>query len=138
MPRSAGQSLPQLVAAHVLDTFAEEAFERAALRRTPQRYAVLEYLLRHPGHPTAGQIFQAIHSADPRASRVTVYNSLHALTGAGVVREVVLEAGPARYGANKLSGIAEAGPAFGDVPVELRGTYRVELRGEEIIWVEAV
>jgi len=78
----------------------EDAFERVSLRSTPQRYAVLEYLIRRPEHPTADQIFSAINASDPRASRATVYNNLHALIGAGLVREVVLEAGPVRYDAN--------------------------------------
>src|SRR5262245_643351 len=77
-----------------------EAFARTGLRRTPQRYAVLEYLLRCTDHPTAEQISLAINARDPRASRATVYNNLHSLIEAGLVREVVVEAGPVRYDAN--------------------------------------
>jgi Fe2+ or Zn2+ uptake regulation protein len=78
----------------------EDAFQRAELRSTPQRYAVLSYLLSNHEHPTADQIYRAINGSDPRASRATVYNNLHALITAGIVREVVLEAGPVRYDAN--------------------------------------
>jgi Fe2+ or Zn2+ uptake regulation protein len=61
----------------------QEAFERTALRRTPQRYAVLEYLLHHQGQP-------------PNRSR---WRSTRAIR-AGLVKEVVLQAGPVRYDAN--------------------------------------
>lgn len=55
-----------------------EAFRLSGLRRTPQRYAVLEYLMRSM-HATPDEIYRAINRADPRASRATVYNNLHAL-----------------------------------------------------------
>lgn len=46
--------------------------------------------MRHPTHPTADEIYQAVNRTDPRASRATVYNGLHALTQAGLIREVNL------------------------------------------------
>lgn len=55
----------------------------------------------HPEHPTAEEIFRAINRSDPRASRATVYNNLHALVAAGLVRELALEGSrSARYDAN--------------------------------------
>lgn len=65
-----------------------EAFRAAGVRCTPQRYAVLEFLVKDRVHATADEIAGAINRADPRASRATVYNSLHALMEAGLVREV--------------------------------------------------
>lgn len=77
-----------------------EAFRERALRCTPQRYAVLDYLMRHV-HSTAEEIFRAINRSDPRASRATVYNSLKALGDAGLVRELAVEGGrSARYDVN--------------------------------------
>ena len=78
----------------------EEAFRAAGLRRTPQRYAVLEFLVRTSLHATAEEIFQAVNRSDPRASRATVYNSLRSLAGAGLAREVVSEGEAARFGAS--------------------------------------
>ncbi len=79
----------------------DAAFRTGALRRTPQRYAVLDFLLRHPTHPTADEIFRAINRSDPRASRATVYNNLHTLVAAGLVRELTLEGSRStRYDAN--------------------------------------
>jgi Fe2+ or Zn2+ uptake regulation protein len=65
-----------------------DALRAAGVRCTPQRYAVLEFLVREHTHATADQIADAINRRDPRASRATVYNSLHALMDAGLVREV--------------------------------------------------
>ena len=42
----------------------------------------------------------AVNRRDPRASRATVYNNLHALAKAGLVREVVSDGGAARFDAN--------------------------------------
>jgi Fe2+ or Zn2+ uptake regulation protein len=54
----------------------DEVFRSAALRRTPQRYAVLQFLVRTSLHATAEEIFHSVNRKDPRASRATVYNSL--------------------------------------------------------------
>ena len=83
-----------------LSTELERAFQTAALRPTAQRYAVLEFLARHSVHATADEIFAAVNRNDPRASRATVYNSLHSLAKAGLVREVSSEGKAARYDAN--------------------------------------
>lgn len=53
--------------------------------------------MRHPVHPTADEIYKAVNRNDPRASRATVYNGLHALTQAGLVREVNLAAHASRF-----------------------------------------
>src|SRR5581483_10776493 len=58
---------------------------------TSQRFCIMEYLLRRQVHSTAEEIFHAINKSDPRASRATVYNSLNALSGAGLVREISLD-----------------------------------------------
>lgn len=77
-----------------------EFFERSGVRLTTQRFAVMNYLVHHPVHATADQIFEAINRADPRASRATVYNSLRALLAKGMVREIALEGRAGRYDAN--------------------------------------
>ncbi len=67
------------------------AFEEKNLRMTSQRFCIMEFLLRRHVHATADEIFQAINRSDPRASRATVYNSLNALSKAGLVREISLD-----------------------------------------------
>jgi Fur family peroxide stress response transcriptional regulator len=79
----------------------ESRLREAELRLTPQRFAVLEYLGRAGGHPTADQIATEINRRFPRASRATVYNTLNALRDAGLVREVTHgDAAAARYESN--------------------------------------
>ena len=77
----------------------EEALSAAGLRRTPQRIAVLDYLLRHPDHATVDDLWPALNKRRVCASRATVYNTLHSLVKAGLVREFKLDALAARYDA---------------------------------------
>ncbi len=72
----------------------------AGLKLTPQRYAVLDYLVRSRIHPTAEQIRADLNRRFPRAARATVYNSLNALCDAGLVHEVYMDDAVARYDAN--------------------------------------
>lgn len=73
------------------------AFRDHGLRCTSQRYAVLQYLLKHPCHPTVEEIYGVVNRHDPRVSRATVYNSLHALVESGLVREVKLGGDATRF-----------------------------------------
>jgi Fur family peroxide stress response transcriptional regulator len=77
----------------------EDLFRRSGLRCTPQRYGVMEFLVRRPVHATADEIYRALNQSDQRASRATVYNSLRALIKAGMAREVFLEGSAARFDA---------------------------------------
>lgn len=72
------------------------------LRSTPQRHAVMAYLIEQKGHPTAAEIFAAVNRLDPRSSRATIYNNLRALVRAGLVREVAVEGRAARFDAKGL------------------------------------
>jgi Fur family peroxide stress response transcriptional regulator len=69
----------------------------SSLRCTPQRYAVMAFLMRQAGHPTAVEIFEAVNRVDPRSSRATIYNNLRDLVQAGLVREVAVEGRAARF-----------------------------------------
>src|ERR1700704_1024586 len=69
----------------------------SGLRTTPQRYAVMAFLTKQAGHPTAVEIFEAVNRIDPRSSRATIYNNLRDLVQAGLVREVAVEGRAARF-----------------------------------------
>src|SRR3954471_7892978 len=71
----------------------------SGLRTTPQRYAVMAFLMKQAGHPTAAEIFEAVNRVDPRSSRATIYNNLRDLVQAGLVREVAVEGRAARFDA---------------------------------------
>ena len=77
----------------------KRALESSGLRCTPQRYAVMACLMKHAGHPTAAEIFEAVNRVDPRSSRATTYNNLRDLVQAGLVREVAVEGRAARFDA---------------------------------------
>lgn len=76
--------------------------EESGLRCTPQRYAVMAFLMKHNSHPTAAEIFEAVNRADPRCSRATTYNNLRDLVLAGLVREVAVEGRSARFDAKGI------------------------------------
>ena len=79
-----------------------KTLESSGLRCTPQRYAVMAFLMKHPGHPTASEIFEAVNRVDPRCSRATTYNNLRDLVEAGLVREVAVEGRAARFDAKVM------------------------------------
>jgi len=74
----------------------------SGLRCTPQRYAVMAFLMECNEHPTAAEIFEAVNRMDPRSSRATTYNNLRDLVQAGLVREVAVEGRAARFDAKGM------------------------------------
>jgi Fur family peroxide stress response transcriptional regulator len=77
----------------------KRSLEGSRLRCTPQRYAVMAFLMEDNSHPAAAEIFDAVNRVDPRSSRATTYNNLRDLVQAGLVREVAIEGRSARYDA---------------------------------------
>ena len=77
----------------------KRSLEGGGLRCTPQRYAVMAFLMECKGHPTAVEIYGAVNRLDPRSSRATIYNNLRDLVQAGLVREVAIEGRAARFDA---------------------------------------
>ena len=80
----------------------KQSLEDCGLRCTPQRYAVMAFLMEHNRHPTAAEIFEAVNRVDPRSSRATTYNNLRDLVQAGLVREVAVEGRAARFDAKGM------------------------------------
>ena len=80
----------------------KRSLEGSGLRCTPQRYAVMAFLLEQNRHPTAAEIFEAVNRLDPRSSRATTYNNLRDLVEAGLVREVAMEGRAARFDAKGM------------------------------------
>jgi Fe2+ or Zn2+ uptake regulation protein len=90
---------PELTAAEAARMI-EEAFQRTGVRRTPQRFFILEHLLLRRDHATVEELCMAVNQVHALASRATIYNTLHALVEAGLVREFTLDGKAARYDAN--------------------------------------
>ncbi|MGO9565641.1 MAG: Fur family transcriptional regulator [Candidatus Korobacteraceae bacterium] len=80
----------------------KRTLEDNGLRCTPQRFAVMAFLMEDNRHPTAAEIFEAVNRVDPRCSRATTYNNLRDLVQAGLVREVAVEGRAARFDAKDM------------------------------------
>ena len=70
------------------------ALDRASLRKTPQRLAIVRAFVDDPSHPTAQVLFDRLRPELPTMSFATVYNTLAALERAGACRTLRLD-GPA-------------------------------------------
>src|SRR5690625_6202182 len=88
-------------------TVSEEQLERAidtlkesGVRITPQRHAVLDYLLNSKSHPTADDIYKALEGKFPNMSVATVYNNLRVLKEIGLVRELTYGDDSSRFDCN--------------------------------------
>ncbi|HYE00218.1 MAG TPA: Fur family transcriptional regulator [Alphaproteobacteria bacterium] len=73
----------------------------AGLRPTRQRLALARLLFEGGDrHVTAEQLHGEALGANCRVSLATIYNTLHQFTGAGLLREVVVEAGRSYFDTN--------------------------------------
>jgi Fe2+ or Zn2+ uptake regulation protein len=70
------------------------------IRPSYQRIKILEYLLDNRIHPTADQIFNAVHAHIPTLSKSTVYNTLNVFMEANLVRAVIIDGNEVRYDIN--------------------------------------
>lgn len=75
------------------------ALSRAGLRYTRQRAEVYAYLCGSDQHPTAQEIHEHVRGGSPAVSLATVYKSLEALVGCGLVSRLAFELGPTRFDA---------------------------------------
>ncbi|MDJ0608211.1 MAG: Fur family transcriptional regulator [Kiloniellales bacterium] len=93
---------------HVTDMATERTFsvvidrlQQAGLRPTRQRLALSRLLFEQGDrHLTAEQLHSEAIGANVRVSLATVYNTLHQFTKAGLLREVVVEAGRSYFDTN--------------------------------------
>lgn len=74
-----------------------ERLANRGFRFTPQRQQVYNVLLCERDHPTAEEVFIRSKQSMPDISMATVYNCLTALVKCGLVRQVTLERGAARF-----------------------------------------
>lgn len=74
-----------------------EMLHRAGVRPSAQRISIFSFVANSQRHPAAESIFTALSEKYPSLSRTTVYNSLHTLVDAGLIRELEIESGNMRY-----------------------------------------
>jgi len=58
------------------------------VRITPQRHAILEYLVTSKSHPTADEIYKSLASNFPNMSVATVYNNLRVFRDVELIKEL--------------------------------------------------
>jgi Fe2+ or Zn2+ uptake regulation protein len=62
-----------------------------ALKVTPQRVAVLEFLHGNPTHPSVDEVYQQVRKRFAYISRATIYNTITALVEAGLLQELLIQ-----------------------------------------------
>lgn len=62
-----------------------------ALKVTPQRVAVLEFLRGNPTHPSVDEVYQQVRKRLTYISRATIYNTITALVQAGLLQELLIQ-----------------------------------------------
>lgn len=81
----------------------EEALEKlktTGVRMTPQRHAILSFLMDTHIHPTVDEIYKSLEGRFPNMSVATVYNNLKLFLEAGLVRELTYGDGASRFDAD--------------------------------------
>lgn len=83
-----------------IEVHLKEALDKlktASVRITPQRHAILEYLIHSMIHPTADDIYKALEGKFPNMSVATVYNNLRVFREAGLVKELTYGDSASRF-----------------------------------------
>lgn len=74
-----------------------ETLKKSRIRITPQRHAILEYLITSMAHPTADDIYKSLEGKFPNMSVATVYNNLRVFKEAGLVKELTYGDASSRF-----------------------------------------
>lgn len=77
-----------------------QKLKNIGIRMTPQRQAILTYLLESMTHPSADEIYRSLEPDFPNMSVATVYNNLKVFVEAGLVRELTYGDGASRFDAD--------------------------------------
>jgi Fe2+ or Zn2+ uptake regulation protein len=72
----------------------------AGLKVTPQRLAIVRELAADESHPTAQELYERLRPSLPTMSFATVYNTLDALSTAGLCAALALSPGSGRFDPN--------------------------------------
>ncbi|HEY9582293.1 peroxide-responsive transcriptional repressor PerR [Savagea faecisuis] len=82
------------------ETYLKDALatlRESGVRITPQRHAILEYLISSEAHPTADEIYRALEDDFPNMSVATVYNNLKVFLNTGLVKELTYGDSSSRF-----------------------------------------
>lgn len=122
------------------DASIRDLFRESGLRCTRQRELVYGALAATKAHPTADELFLAVRADEPGLSLATVYNTLEALTAAGLCRRLPSAngAGPCRFDADtsRHAHVALPDGRFVDVPDTLGSALLEGVPAEMIATIE--
>lgn len=74
-----------------------DTLKSKGVRITPQRHAILEYLVSTKSHPTADEIYKSLASNFPNMSVATIYNNLRVFRSAELVKELTYGDSSSRF-----------------------------------------
>lgn len=74
-----------------------ETLKSTGVRITPQRHAILEFLIQSMIHPTADDIYKALEAKFPNMSVATVYNNLRVFRESGLIKELTYGDSSSRF-----------------------------------------
>ena len=77
----------------ITDSQLTDMMHKAGVRPSVQRIAILSFISNGKTHPAADEIYTYLIRQYPSLSRTTVYNTLHFLVNAGLLRELEIESG---------------------------------------------
>ncbi len=75
----------------VLQNRALEKLQECGIKPSVQRIAIMDYLLKSYSHPTAEDVYAALHEEMPTLSRTTVYNTLRLFAEQGAARMLTID-----------------------------------------------
>lgn len=74
-----------------------EKLKAEGIRLSHPRLKILEFMLQSDIHPTADQLYLALHQEIPSLSKTTVYNTMKILVQTGLVKAIHLEDHETRF-----------------------------------------
>lgn len=77
-----------------------DTLKKTGVRITPQRRAVLRFMIDADNHPTADDVYRALSPDYPQMSVATIYNNLKLLKQTGLVKELTYGDASSRFDFN--------------------------------------
>jgi Fur family transcriptional regulator, peroxide stress response regulator len=74
-----------------------KTFRSSGYRATPQRIAISRYVLHSHEHPTAQKAYLEVKKMHPTVSLATIYATIKILKETGLIKELTLHPGQARF-----------------------------------------
>lgn len=76
------------------------SLRKAGIRITPQRQAIIKFMISSKTHPSADEIYQALSPDFPNISVATIYNNLRVFKDIGLVKELTYGDSSSRFDFN--------------------------------------